>query len=116
MIDITKQYTTRDGLPVRILCVDADHPEYPVVGILNGRATDWTKTGKYSHNDSLQSNADLIEGKPKAQVKLWGVMYRYDREDKVHVEWFDAEKDCFLPYSNSVTVLARAIPFKWEEP
>ena len=33
-IKMGKQYRTRDGVKVRILCVDADNEKYPIAGLL----------------------------------------------------------------------------------
>lgn len=45
-ISMDKKYTTRDGRPVRILCVDRDNKTYPVCGLVsNQEFTSWTREG-----------------------------------------------------------------------
>lgn len=51
-VDFSKPVRQRDGTPVRILCTDMIHPEYPVVGIVmlaEQELRTWTAEGYYSH-------------------------------------------------------------------
>lgn len=72
-ISMDKNYTTRDGRPVRLLCVDGPLP-YPVVGLVAGDETPacWTADG--GHMQEEITCHDLIEAKPKVQCEVW--MYR----------------------------------------
>ena len=64
MIDLKKKYQTRDGRPVRVLCVDRRHPTYPVVAVYESEGIEsmgtYTDTGHY-HVDTHGSRLDIIE-------------------------------------------------------
>lgn len=55
MIDIRKQYTTRDGPPVVLFTDRSTNPDYPIVGaIVEDEQHDirtWTRNGKYKTSD-----------------------------------------------------------------
>jgi hypothetical protein len=76
MIDITKQYQTRDGRKVRILCTDGPG-RYPVVGLVDGHpgASTWTNDGRANLGYAGEQACDLIEA-PKV-ITGWVNMYRY---------------------------------------
>ena len=63
MIDTKKQYKTRCGYPVRILCVDRVGGNYPVVGLvmIRGAETEesWTLDGRFS--TLSRDEYDLVE-------------------------------------------------------
>lgn len=107
-ISMDKQYTTRDGRPVRILCVDGLVP-YPVVGLVAGDELPacWTEDGGYMQKEV--SYHDLIEAKPRVQYEVW--VYRKPEG------YLDFREE---PYSEAaidhfgVTLLAR-IPIDVEE-
>ena len=73
MLDLSdwqnKKYTTRDGSPVRILCVDAKG-ESPIVGLVtfldNEYMIRWRADG-VRHNTSFSSGDDLINAKTKCE-------------------------------------------------
>jgi len=70
MIDQNKKYMTRDGMPVRILTLDAKGT-YPVVGLVDvGNAEyahHWTEAGKADFRGYVKSNYDLVEDVPDKQ-------------------------------------------------
>lgn len=76
MIDITKQYRTRDGREVRIYATDGNDP-FAIHGAIvteKGWAqTDWTKEGGYILNVSHQF--DLIEVRPRHKRVVWLNVY-----------------------------------------
>lgn len=78
MIDKTKQYKTRSGLPVRIYATDSGG-NYPVHGAIlkNGRWVQhsWTSEGKRLTRGTCSS--DLIEVKPRIQKTMWLNVYNY---------------------------------------
>lgn len=84
-ISMEKQYTTRDGRPVRLLCVDGPGA-YPVIGVFDDAVTKWLPTGEFCPKE--QSRFDLIEVKPRVQCEVW--VYR--DEDGEHII-FDHEAD-----------------------
>lgn len=63
MISMDKKYTTKDGRPVRLLCVDGPG-EFPVIGLLESLVRVWKENGFYSYCNS-ESSFDLIEAKTK---------------------------------------------------
>ena len=106
MLDLTdwqnKKYTTRDGRPVRILCVDAKG-EQPIVGlILQGgyeNMTRWCIDGRYALNHTpyldFDTHMDLFNAKTKREgwVNLSfdceyeayaGVVYDTELDAKAH--------------------------------
>ena len=112
MIDITKQYTTRDGRPVRLLCTDGPK-EYPVIGIIKGEMSPdcWTALGYNFEGGELT----LIEVKPKLVVERWiNIFMGPDNYPFISLWSTEAEA---IRGSNvkQWKVLARAIPFRWVE-
>lgn len=69
MISMEKQYKTRDGRDVRILCVDGPNSAFPVIGFIEGLrfTSSWEKDG-LSGADAERST-DLIEVKKTKVVK-----------------------------------------------
>ena len=64
MISMNKTYQTRDGMPVRILTLDAKGT-YPVVGLVDvgnsEYAHHWTPEGKADFRSYVKTNYDLVE-------------------------------------------------------
>lgn len=58
-VSLSKEYSTRAGETVRLLCLDAAG-KYPVVGMINGVVHQWMPDGKYS-DEGCHSGQDLIE-------------------------------------------------------
>lgn len=72
MISMNKKYRTRDGQDVRVLCVDREDTQYPVVVMLGNRSVNFfDKNGHYLIDQP--SFRDLIEVKP--EVIKWANMY-----------------------------------------
>lgn len=64
-ISMDKQYKTRDGRSVRILCVDRNDSEFPVVALVSGSkggqgVISYPSNGKYGEEDET-SSFDLVE-------------------------------------------------------
>lgn len=59
-IDISKSYSTREGTPARILCVDRPDADFPVVALLGNYIECFTAEGHYDC-DGNERNLDLIE-------------------------------------------------------
>ena len=86
MISMDKEYTTRDGRPVRVLCVDKKNTEYPVLALVtDGHDSElveaYTAGGRYYF--SKESRYDLIEKPKTRKITVWvniyegGIMYCY---------------------------------------
>lgn len=73
MIDMNKKYQTRDGRPVRILCVDGPDSRWPVIGIPSGQhiACYWMIDGRNYYG---AESSDLIP--VPEEVTLWVNVYR----------------------------------------
>ena len=83
MLDLTdwqnKKYTTRDGKPVRILCIDAKGDQ-PIVGLFPEKfrqeaVSRWCNNGDW-YISGQTSNLDLINAKTKREgwVNVYGKM------------------------------------------
>ena len=76
MIDINKQYRTRDGREVRIYAIDGGGPKKPVHGAVKEKdgwyMLAWSKNGVVSNIDR---NLDLIEVRPRHKWKVWMNIY-----------------------------------------
>lgn len=68
MIDMNKSYQTRDGRAVRVLCVDRNDPEYPVVFTAEDGELACCDLGGIVYG-ATESNTDLIE--IKTHVVFW---------------------------------------------
>ena len=83
MIELGKQYKTRDGREIRIYAVDGGG-RFPVHGAVKlddetWRQEEWTPTGSYngesSHGHTIAHHLDLIEVKPRIQREVWVNVY-----------------------------------------
>ena len=74
MISMDKKYKTRNGLPVRILCLDRKGDMYPVIGLVtieNGAESIHTFTADGRFNFSPEGDSyDLIEVSPYEDLKI----------------------------------------------
>lgn len=73
MISMNKKYQTRDGKPVRLLCIDETLSRYPVIGVIadEGESSSWTKDGYYYHDAEETDPYDLVEVKEEKTVVGW---------------------------------------------
>ena len=76
MIDLNKEYKTRGGKSVRVLCVDSDVSGYPVVAIIDSFfVEEYTVDGLVLSDGTFTEN-DLIEVKPKIERVVWINVYK----------------------------------------
>ena len=72
-IEMGKTYKTRGGYAVRVLCVDSNHPNYPVIAIVGpddgNEVYNFSSTGAY-YADEKDNPEDLIEYSPWADVAV----------------------------------------------
>ena len=99
--DITKKYTTRSGLPVRIYATDCGgaypvHGSYLESGI--GPIAQWGRVGFFYYNGSIESQLDLIP------VKTWRAWEEGEGPARMMIRWNTHNKD-------SVEVVRRAIMY-----
>ena len=121
MLDLSdwqnKKYTTRDGSPVRILCVDAKG-ESPIVGLVtlldNEYTIRWRADG-VRHNTSFSSGDDLINAKTKREGWV-NVFKLHERDYQTSGVFFSEEKADMQPVS-AVWGADRiaCIRIEWEE-
>ena len=76
-LDFTKPITTRDGRPVRILCTDGPHPDYPVIGFIAGSKVTlaWALNGTHSL-ECPNLPSDLIN--PPVKRRGWVVLFKHN--------------------------------------
>ena len=74
-----KQYTTRDGEPARVLCVDRKGNDKPVVALVTSKRDGIEYMAAYAADGKsyYDRSDDLIEVKPKRTVELWINHYKY---------------------------------------
>lgn len=78
MISMNKKYQTRDGKPVRLICIDETLERYPVIGIIDNdesSPSSWTKEGCYFGDDEEESSRDLVEIKEEKTFTGWVNLY-----------------------------------------
>ena len=78
MIDINKQYRTRDGREVRIYATDGGGPQ-PVHGAVFGlnfwSTASWSKNGSYKLVYGQENDWDIIEVRPRHKRTVWLNVY-----------------------------------------
>jgi hypothetical protein len=80
MIDISKQYRTRDGREVRIYATDGVMPR-PVHGAVKSsydstwHSFQWHEDGRLVHNVLAVDLSDLIEVRPRHKRTVWLAVY-----------------------------------------
>ena len=91
MISMDKQYQTRDGRPVRLICVDGNDGRYPVVGFVGDEfgVSTWTNAGFYNNAAPCHST-DLVEVKQMKTVK--SLCWRHKASGSLAWGVFDAEE------------------------
>lgn len=83
MISMDKQYRTRKGENVRLLCVDGPGV-WPVIGLVGQNLFKWSGAGRYL-DEKVVGTYDLVEVKPP--VVKWVNVYKdflggtYDNKD-----------------------------------
>ncbi len=78
-IQMGREYQTRDGRPVRVLCVDYDHPlGFPVVALTKNRKSEML--GVYRADGTRdEESADLIPVPRKFSFKGWVNICRFEK-------------------------------------
>ncbi len=76
MIELGKQYKTRDGSEVRIYAVDGDE-EMPIHGSIltkhGWKVNSWARDGRWC--PAMSHRNDLIEVKPRIKREVWVNVY-----------------------------------------
>lgn len=86
MIDITKQYRTRDGREARVFMMDNGDWGYPVIAAYKDKDGRWwplhlTKNGRTSLYQ--EGPLDLIEVKPRIKREAWVNVYPNGVDDEL---------------------------------
>jgi hypothetical protein len=114
MIDMNLTYSTRDGIPVRILCVDGPSKNYPVIGIMEGsdHPQSWGANGKYDQRTHT-SEYDLIEVKPKIVIERWFNVVQ-SPDYGLYIEQYSTKDAAIAARQvHGDTIITKAIPFVW---
>jgi hypothetical protein len=112
LITMDRQYQTRDGRPVRILCVNRDDNLQPVVGLIDGSdLCTWTKEGKYYH-DGTADEDDLVPVPKKCNVTLYINVYKRFNGSLVFYP-YDTNEDAENA-ANRGDAIAVAVPVTFE--
>lgn len=104
MIEMSKKYKTRSGLPVRILCNDLKNARYPVIAAVydtetgNESIINVSSTGGYIEDE--EHPLDLIEVTPYDDFK----------EDDLCVVWNGKDKKVFR-YFHKINSRGKAVCF-----
>jgi hypothetical protein len=83
-ISMDKTYRTRNGLPVRLITVDATGVDgcavQPIVGYVGKETAPraWFAGGSFSNKQHTVSDYDLIEYKPEIRVQGWVNVYKHE--------------------------------------
>ena len=92
LISMDKKYKTRDGKFVRVLCVDNDDEEFPVIASIKGVALNFTSTGAFHTIPDYEHPLDLIEQPQEHSVwielcKRYGSIcsYVYETEEDMNI-------------------------------
>jgi hypothetical protein len=73
LISLDKKYKTRDGRDVRVLCVDANDDNYPVVALIGNDVHRFTSKGSFDMG--YRRGFDLIE--VPEEKTMWLEIFRY---------------------------------------
>lgn len=110
MIEITKKYKTRSGLPVRVIATDIKGP-YPVVAaVLDNCDVEtvcvYTNTGEFLRGD-INHPDDLFEVTPYEDFKVDDLCVVWEVENSKEFRYFSHEKEnlawCFGSGGTSYT-------------
>lgn len=96
MISMDKRYRTRDGRPVRVLCVDRD-ADKPVCALVKNKGEDlqcYGAQGEYWHTTGIKDPKDLIEI-PELEfdwscLPAWAMWVTFDAEKGW--QWWEGEE------------------------
>ena len=70
-------YQTRDGRPVRVLCLDGGG-SYPVVGLIGASANQWTNQGgNYSWSEAHRNDLIPVPAPERKKVFRWLILGDY---------------------------------------
>jgi hypothetical protein len=98
MIDINKQYRTRDGREVRIYATDGGGP-CPIHGAIRGlnfwSTANWSKNGSYTVSYGQEHDNDLIEVRPRHKRTVWVTVWSNGyTETSSKPEWRNGPLGC----------------------
>ena len=93
LIEMSKEYRTRDGRIARILAIDLNNPEYPVCAAIftddRECPSGFTAEGLYINSAKGQSDFDLIECNPWSEVEKYTPAWvRYSANKQWHISMF----------------------------
>jgi hypothetical protein len=110
-----KLLQTRDGKPVRLLCLDAKDNTYPIIGLversINDESTEsWTIDGKYSDGEILNSHDLFIKS---IKHKGWMNIYQDGRANVPYGGNLHDTKEIALKKRSKNAIAT--VKIEWEE-
>lgn len=90
-ISMDKKYKTREGRPVKILCIDRNHRYYPVIALTidkTGTILCCTEEGKFQLLGEEKSCNDLVEVSPYEDFKIDDPVMVTDYKDLWYPRYF----------------------------
>ncbi len=115
MISMNKKYTTRDGRPVRLLCVDCEYSQ-PVIGLIENKYCEsWNADGR-RYGERISDSCDLIEAKTKRS----GWINIYEWAGKLRTAYFsdtvfNSKEDADKYKGERAEQHIATIKIEWEE-
>ena len=114
MIDINKQYRTRDGREVRIYATDRGGC-WPVHGAIKTKDSGvWVNYCWSANGSALYSELDLIEVRPRHTQTLWTNVYRDKRDVVVFGQLFFTREtaDIYNVHHNRIACIKVELDFE----
>lgn len=106
---------TRDGKPVRIICYDRKHTEYPIVALVDNGEFEmnivYTADGKF-HNNPKKSEYDLFMATVKREG--WVNLYKEDGVTRTHGSHIYPSKESALNARSPINYIT-TVKIEWEE-
>lgn len=91
-IEVGKVYKTRNGRPVRVLCVDSGSLAYPVIALHEGGSAFHLTENGFFYNDGRQDCDDIVEHSPWSDVPVDAKIFVRDHEGD---EWVARHFACY---------------------
>jgi len=120
MFEVGGIYQTCGGDNARVICVDADCEDYPVVAIVNGDPLTFTRAGKYYADRTGNHGKDLqIPAQPYAHLKMDDLVWVREEMDGDWIPRYFSSLDqegrvrTFPGGTTSVTTPACSAPRGW---
>lgn len=114
----SRKVVTRSGRNVRIICTDKKGYDYPIVALIENKLEGYegvlyyTKDGKYTANESSDSDLFFAPEKHEGWVNIYKSKYDSYELSQVYQRKEDAENE---KYINDSDVYIATVKIEWEE-